>query len=107
LEFFGIIKIRRAFFHLSVDPFVVECHIYIDPFAFMVGDVELLSIKGLEGDSRRETQMKLATEKRVRAEREEQARIDAMDKEKAKKCDTVGRCRLTRRKQTHFVSASA
>ena len=88
LEFFGIINIARAYFHLSMSPFVVECHIYIDPFGFYIGDFEVLSIKGLEGSSRRETQMKKAKEERDRAEREEQARIDAMNKEKAKKCDT-------------------
>ena len=35
-----------------------------------MGDFELLSIKGLEGDSRRETQMKKAVEERDRADRE-------------------------------------
>jgi hypothetical protein len=87
LEFFGIINIARAYFHITMSPFVVECHIYIDPFAFKIGDFVLLEVKGLEGDSRRETQMKKAAEERERAEREEQARIDAMNKEKAKKCD--------------------
>jgi len=87
LKFFGIINIARAYFHLSLKPFVVECHIYIDPFGFFIGDFEILSINGLEGDSRRETQMKKAVEERERADREEQARLDALNK--------VGRCRLT------------
>ena len=87
LKFFGIITIARAYFHLSVDPFVVECHIYIDPFGFYIGDFEILSVKGLEGDSRRESQMKKAKEERERAAREEQARIDAMNRAEAlKKC---------------------
>ena len=37
LEFFGIINIARAYFHLSLKPFVVECHLYIDPFGFYLG----------------------------------------------------------------------
>jgi hypothetical protein len=66
LEFFGIITIARAYFHLSLSPFIVECHLYIAPFAFMAGGVELLGIKGLEGPSRRETQMKKAKAGRCR-----------------------------------------
>jgi hypothetical protein len=43
-------------------------------------------VKGLEGDSRRETQMKKAAEERDRADREELQRLLALNK--------VGRCRL-------------
>jgi len=43
LTLFGIMMFRKAYFHFCPDPFLLEVHLFIEPFEF--GD--LLSITGI------------------------------------------------------------
>jgi len=50
--FFKIITVRRVFLHVTFLPPGMECHIFIDPFAFKIAGTTIFSLTGLEAGGR-------------------------------------------------------
>ena len=70
MEFFKVLKIKKAYFRFQAKPLLVEAQLFIDPFEFKLGDKVILSVTGLDGPSRAESQAAKAKADRERLERE-------------------------------------
>jgi len=78
-NFFHIILVRRVFLHVTFLPPGIECHIFIDPFDFKIGETTILSLTGLEGDNKKAAKAKKAEalKQRAAAEAIAKAKFDA------------------------------
>ena len=76
LNFFKLINIRKALFHLIPDPenFSLEVKVFIDPFAFKIGDVTILEVTGLGRETRAQAFKKQKEAEVARKEAEEEAK---------------------------------
>jgi hypothetical protein len=70
MDFFKILQIKKTYFRFQPKPLLVEAQLFIDPFEFKLGGKVILSVSGLDGPSRAESQAAKAKADRERLERE-------------------------------------